>query len=225
MNKVSAMVLTRCVSEARHPGRRHIPPWYHEALPHAARVLFMVAIGVTSGACQKDRWEAFYPGSSTGPHPHSTTKTIVEQPPRKRWDYFERSKSWAITSRFRSTGHYHGAYEAEVRIPLRFAKAYSEVPYQKDLPDGLTAAMFHYAPGTAQLTGVLVLSLKHQRWSALILDASGYVLEPRETLCLRCHADAPADTLFGLPASKRGMWVSPPALAQKAAPAAEPTSP
>ena len=158
----------------------------------------MAACGAGGGS------DAAYPGASdaaAGQH----RATAAEQPPRettRRWAHFAELEAWPTVSEepFPSQGHADGHFTAELKVSPGQADAYRQLRPGSSLPRGTVVAMLHYRDGTP---GPIYAMKKTgaERWQFSVLDPDGAVAGSGSdlALCERCHAEAVADHLFGLP--------------------------
>jgi hypothetical protein len=87
-----------------------------------------------------------------------------------------------------------------VRVEPPALDAYRALAVEKPMPDGARVMAWHESP-QGQLLGGYLLEKRSGAWRASELDARGALVAGDGEACLRCHAMAPTDHLFGLPAS------------------------
>jgi len=71
------------------------------------------------------------------------------------------------------------------------------------LPEGAVVTAFHQHVDTGKPGPIYVMEKRPSAWFFQALDADGRPVEHTVELCQRCHAEAPADSLFGLPKERR----------------------
>ena len=130
----------------------------------------------------------------------SEAATTAAPAPRRIWPEFARVRSWSPLDAepFLSRGH-AGRYLARVRVNPEAERAYRNLVAGTAFPAGTVVAKFHeHRDGTP--ADVFVVERTNQRWRFLVLSAEGELTGSASvTLCARCHAEAPAAPLFGLP--------------------------
>lgn len=132
-------------------------------------------------------------GSSAPPHAR----------PTPHWAPFNKVREWPAVGDGPQAAKDHGGgrYVGVVRVSPKARKAYLDLTRGTDLPVGSVVAMFHetvekHAPGP-----VYVMEKQPGGWRYLVLSSDGRIRESGVLpLCERCHAEARADHLFGLPA-------------------------
>ena len=125
--------------------------------------------------------------------------------PHAVWPRFAEVQSWpSVGAPFANRGHAGMGPLAVVRVSPEARDAYTHLVQESVLPDGAVVALFHM--GTARgSSSTYVMQKSAGAWSFLTLDASGVEnATPVESgrageACRRCHADAVADSLFGVP--------------------------
>jgi hypothetical protein len=96
---------------------------------------------------------------------------------------------------FTSRGH-QPELRVDVHVNPESRSSYSALVADTVFPDGsVLVELSHVNPGRG-----LGMQKTHGIWSFLELDAKGGVVESGALpLCVGCHAEAPADSVFGLP--------------------------
>jgi hypothetical protein len=94
-----------------------------------------------------------------------------------------------------------------VRVEPSALAAYQALSAESPMPDGARVMAWHEAAAGGLLSGYL-LQKRAGVWSALEVDAHGYVVPGDRSPCVRCHDMAPSDHLFG----PRSAVPSPPVL-------------
>jgi hypothetical protein len=152
---------------------------------HAARAsIFVVAAG-----CAEQR----------PPAPPTPSRHAVES----RWERFAEARSWPLAAPPSvARGHAAGEYIASVRVPSAYRDAYRGLVAGERWPVGMSIAAFHERRADHEPGSIYAMTkLPAGDWEYVVAAPDG-VVESRGTidLCARCHADAPADSLFGVSA-------------------------
>jgi hypothetical protein len=135
-------------------------------------------------------------GVSSAGSESSTPK--VPAPPRPPWPDFAQAKTWPEAAPpWTALGHFRDGTRVRVRVLPEVLTAYWALAAESPLPPDARVAAFHESPA-GELLGAYVLEKRGGAWSALELDAQGGLVDGDPERCLRCHAQAPVDHLFGL---------------------------
>jgi hypothetical protein len=89
-----------------------------------------------------------------------------------------------------------------VRASAEGRDTYVALVQDSVLPEGSVIALFHESGDGATRGRVYVAQKAGGRWQYLLLDALGHPQAFNSDRCERCHADAAADHLFGLPRAR-----------------------
>ena len=91
---------------------------------------------------------------------------------------------------------------ADVRVSAAARDAYLRLTPGVRLPMGTVVAQFQYSQPNNNLVQVFAIQkLADARWQFSVVQPDGRLVEEGNLrLCLRCHAEAVSDHLFGLPA-------------------------
>ncbi len=119
-----------------------------------------------------------------------------------RWAPFRIVDNWPAAGKpFVSHGHAGGRFPAMVRVSPAARDAYEQLVRSTVLPVDTIVAEYLADPGSDRTRAVYVMQkTTAERWRFLVITPTGLVDERAPTaLCARCHAEAPADQLFGLP--------------------------
>jgi hypothetical protein len=112
------------------------------------------------------------------------------------WDGWAELSAWppVIAEPYVSRGHPPGDAPVTLRISPAARESYLSLHVGSELPTGAMVGQF-------QPDGVFVMrKLAPGRWEFVELSKDGHVRDAdRRPLCERCHAEAVADDLFGLP--------------------------
>ena len=120
-------------------------------------------------------------------------------PPPAVWEHYAEAQSWAVSNGapFTSRGH-QPEQQVDVRANDLARPGYAALVADTIFPDG---SILLQQPHIGASGGFGYAMLKQGgRWSFMQLDAQGGVLAAGALgLCAGCHAQAPADRVFGLP--------------------------
>ncbi len=129
------------------------------------------------------------------------------------WKLLEAAKQYAAVTRvpYRSHGHFEGRWTAEVLADPKAAERYTSLDEGTAFPEGsvLLQKLRESANGGP---GPWFAMQKQARgyypeggdWSYAVVDTRGNVeQEGRLVTCARCHAEAPVDWVYGLPAEAK----------------------
>ncbi len=98
-------------------------------------------------------------------------------------------------------GHFPGRYQAVVHVSQPARDAYLEPTPERALPEGSVVAQFLTERDTGSAGPVYVMRKDTENtWLFAVLAPDGTPLDVGTLpLCARCHREAPADFMFGLP--------------------------
>lgn len=133
-------------------------------------------------------------GGSEAPLP-----PVAPRPSPARWSRIAAASRWPEAApAFPSRGHGSGAFVASIRVEPASLEAYRELVSGAVFADGTAVAVFHRAPdGTPG--SVYAMEKAGGAWTFTASNADGMLLDGHVGLCARCHEEAPADHLFGVP--------------------------
>jgi hypothetical protein len=121
---------------------------------------------------------------------------------RPRWERLAEARSWPLaTPPFLASGHAGGEYTMEVRVSPSAVEDYRALTAGKQWVPGTSLVAFHLRRQDGAAASIYAMTkLPDGRWEYVVAAPDG-TLEARGALplCTRCHADAPADSLFGAP--------------------------
>jgi hypothetical protein len=119
-------------------------------------------------------------------------------PPRAPWVDFAAARSWpeAAPPR-RALSHRRDGTLIHVRVEPGALEAYRALASESPMPDGARVVAWHESGG-GELLGGYLLEKQGGAWRGSEIDARGALLGSDSDRCLRCHAMAPSDHLFGL---------------------------
>lgn len=206
---VTAVVTAIAATAAIEPAcatRNTILAWYHEVLPSAASPGFLVGASVAAAVAVAACGAAQEPGSLTGAS-DAPPRAPAASPSRSaahtpvRWEPFAQVEAWPPLGPFVSRGHAGGGLEATVRVSPAARPAYEQLVRSSVLPVDTVIAESLARPGGGDPVAIYTMhKTADGRWTFLVVTPTGFVDESVEIrLCERCHAEAPADQLFGLP--------------------------
>jgi len=121
-------------------------------------------------------------------------------PPRPRAELVREARSWprAFTP-FVSRGHGDGGYTIDIRVSPAALASLRDLVLGRSVPAGTSVVAFHSRSG-AQPGAVSTYAMRKSAdgtWDFLIADSDDRVVASGASpLCARCHAEAPADSLF-----------------------------
>jgi hypothetical protein len=177
--------------------------WYHVGVVPAARAplpaaiaLIWISVALVGFGCAR--------GAATSPVGVSTAEPDREpsarpEAPRVRWPDYAAAQTWpeagppSIALEHRRDGSL-----IQVRVEASALAAYRGLTVEAPMPEGARVMASLKSPRGAPL-GSYLLEKRGGSWSAIELDAEGGVIPGDRGDCLRCHALAPTDHLFGLP--------------------------
>jgi hypothetical protein len=123
-----------------------------------------------------------------------------------RWTRLDEVAAWPTVypHPFASLGHASVRYTIDVRVDSTARDRYAALLPGTVLPKGTLIAAFHHDPERGQRGPIYVMEKTGSGWEFSIVDADGRVRQRGALeLCARCHAEAVADQVFGLPAKDR----------------------
>jgi hypothetical protein len=134
--------------------------------------------------------------SPTGQHAHRTAPVP--------WEHLAEARTWPkIVEAFAARGHGTGEHLIDVRVSPAFLADYRGLTAGRSLPAGTIIVAFHRNRVTGDAGSVYAMSKQPGgAWEYLVAAPNG-AIEARGALplCGRCHAEAPADSVFGVRAS------------------------
>ncbi|HEX7453660.1 MAG TPA: hypothetical protein VF294_15315 [Polyangiaceae bacterium] len=119
-------------------------------------------------------------------------------PPRAAWDSYGEALHWPAANSAPFTSHGHQPeQEVDLRVNDVARTAYGALVTDTVFPDGSVLAELPHTSG-----GGMSYAMRKEsgQWSYFQLDSQGSVLASGAlSLCAGCHAQAPADRVFGPP--------------------------
>jgi hypothetical protein len=179
---------------------------YHGDLRRAARPLLCTI--VTAYACGPGGRPAAPIGSSRAAPAGGAGGRVSTEAEReaKSWDKLEEVRAWGPVNEksFVSLGHPPGTRLADVHVSPDAREAYLALGPGTELPVGSVVAEFQRDGQTGQPGLVYAMhKIAPSRWDYSLVEPDGRIREQGNLpLCARCHSEAVADQLFGLPASQ-----------------------
>ena len=128
----------------------------------------------------------------------------------RTWEHLDEARRWPLAGDAIASGHGIGDYLVSVRVSPPYRAAYLGLVAGQQWPTGLAVAAFHEHCATHEPASIYAMTkVDVGRWEYVVTRPDG-VIEARGSipLCIDCHAEARADSLFGL---------SPPATAAESA--------
>jgi hypothetical protein len=177
--------------------------WYHADLPRAACPL---TISLLLSACGPGKTPISVPGD-TPAVPDASSGPARSEPPKtaQLWTRLAEVRGWGPVNDkpFVSEGHPPGHYLANVHVSPEAREAYLGLMPGGELPVGTVLAELQHDPRRDQPGPIFaMLKMAPGRWEFLAAEPDGRIRERGQlALCVRCHAEAVADHLFGLPSA------------------------
>ena len=101
-----------------------------------------------------------------------------------------------------SRGHGAARWTIEVRVSPDSRSLYAELLPGTIFPEGTLIAAFHHDPARGRAGPIYVMEKARSGWQRSVVDPDGARRADAELhLCGRCHAEAVADQVFGLPST------------------------
>lgn len=138
---------------------------------------------------------------------------------RRRWPRADELDALTAVPGRGMSEHLGVRYERSVLIN-ETAESYRRLIPHQPLPVGTLVAQRHHPPGSDAVVSWYLMEKTPEGWRFLVLDPERRVAA-REDLepCLRCHAEAPHDHLFGPPPNTQRLEAGP---SQEGAPTHQP---
>lgn len=136
---------------------------------------------------------------------HGLAPPVTARPPSnaRSWERFEESRGWSLVASDVPSAHGADEFVVQIRVAPQYRSAYLGLVAGQRWPVGMAVAAFQERRGTHAAGSVYAMvKSAEDRWEYVVSRADG-VLEARGSipLCVRCHAEARADSLFGLSAT------------------------
>jgi hypothetical protein len=179
--------LHRKVSSSPRANKSH---WYHARVIRAASAV--LAASWLAVAC---------PACAPQPVERPRFATRAPQRPRPVWSRLAEVSGWPPlnTVPFPARGHDGSPRFAVVRVSPEARRTYLELVPDSTFPDGALIALFQQSPDGYEKGPTYVMEKRSGHWSFASYAANGERLPSSAETCAACHADAPADGVFGLP--------------------------
>lgn len=179
-----------------------MPAWYHAAFASAA-LAALAAIGTGSFACGGKPPPARPGVSASKQRPSSSAAPAAHQAAAPRWLSLASLAALPLAAPepYAVLGHDPGRYSAVIRVSEPARERYVTLTPGSTLPAGSVVAQFTTELESGRAGPRYVMRKDSENaWLFAVLDASGTLVEAGALpLCVRCHGEAPADSLFGLP--------------------------
>jgi len=178
--------------------------------PCRALAGWLMALGL-GPACGPREPPLASPGTSTA-NAAPFTPSAATRDAAVRWERFAELATYgAMSTPFISRGHFAGRWKAEVSANAAAALVYPTLSRSSRFPPGAVLAKKHREKDSGAPGPVFVMIkrepgffLQGGDWEYLVTDAEGWIEDQGPLLlCARCHAEANADWVFGLPAEAR----------------------
>ncbi|HHH30433.1 MAG TPA: hypothetical protein ENK57_19120 [Polyangiaceae bacterium] len=182
-------------------------------LPLASSASWLVWLALGLLACgearlRPDTSDGWGPtGNGLGAAPASTTTrrpvpraTAIPVAERETWPHAAVLEAMTPVDGRGPSEHLSGRYERRVRVNEE-ASRYRELVSHQRLPVGAIVAQSHHPSGSEAVVSWYVMEkIAEERWRFLVLDPERRIAAHEDLeLCVRCHAEAPHDHLFGPP--------------------------
>jgi hypothetical protein len=130
--------------------------------------------------------------------PERSPRAAPEAAPRAVWADFAAARAWPeaappVVARV----HRRDGSLVRVRVEPQGLAAYRDLASDSPMPSEARVIAWHET-SAGELLGGYLLEKRAGVWSALEIDAHGGLVRGDGAACLRCHAMAPTDHLFGL---------------------------
>ena len=104
-----------------------------------------------------------------------------------------------VVERASARGHATGEYLVDVRVAPAFCDEYRRLTAGQTLPVGTIIAAFHRRRVTGEAGSIYAMSKRDSgAWDYVVAEPDGAIIARGDLpLCARCHAEAPADSVFG----------------------------
>jgi hypothetical protein len=170
----------------------------------------MALIGLSAG-CGHREPALLNPGMSTA-KPPATNVASKERDASTRWEGMNDLESFRPKGQpFLSRGHFVGEWKAQVSTSSEAAPIYAGLVKASRFPVGSVLVIKHSRKDSGS-PGPIFVMVKRETgffqaggdWEYIVTDSDGWIEDRGPlTVCARCHAEAVADWVFGLPAEAR----------------------
>jgi hypothetical protein len=184
------------ITPPHSPRWNRTAPWYHARLLRAA---WPQSLALSSAVCLACAEAAHGPLAGASDIWTNSPEVALSpmRPVPTTWDAYSEALDWPLanTEPFTSAGHLP-EQRVDVRVNAAAAPSYRSLVTDTVFPEGAALAELpHGATGHG-----LAMRKISGKWSYFELDAQGRMLASGSlALCAACHAQAPADSVFGLP--------------------------
>jgi hypothetical protein len=123
-----------------------------------------------------------------------------QRPTPSTWEHFAEASTWPkVIERASARGHATGEYSVDVRVAPAFCDEYRRLTAGQTLPVGTIIAAFHRNRVTGDAASIYAMSKRGSgSWDYVVAEPNGAIVARGDLpLCARCHAEAPADSVFG----------------------------
>jgi hypothetical protein len=170
----------------------------------------MAVIGLAAG-CGHREPALSNPGMSTA-KPPATSVASKERDASTRWEGMSELASFRPTGQpFLSRGHFAGQWKAQVSTNAAAAAIYTGLVQASRFSVGSVLVTKHNKKDSGAAGPIFVMVKREPGffqaggdWEYIVTDSDGWIEDRGPlTLCARCHAEAVADWVFGLPLEAR----------------------
>jgi hypothetical protein len=143
---------------------------------------------------------------ATEPPAEQARVPLRPAPMKRRWARLEEVLGWpALNARaFTSRGHAGARYVVDIHVDPANRADYLALLPNAALRSGTLIAAVHHDPVRGRSGPIYVMEKVGADWTFSVVSPGGTTERRGEIeLCRRCHAEAPQDFVFGLPASAR----------------------
>lgn len=169
-------------------------PWYHGCLTSRTNLLLVLGICACSPK-NLNNW----PGRSNAPPPEVEYAAVAEPKP-PAWSEFTKLDQLALVSREPVPANNHDPFRWNLRVRITPAALPSYLSWHVEavMPEDTWIVAEHRArQGNAP--GPYYFAHKTSTgWEFGVATPEGYLVAPPHAACARCHAEAPADSVFGI---------------------------
>jgi hypothetical protein len=146
---------------------------------------------------------ALFLAACTSPQARPSARVAVVAP--QRWEHFDDARSWPLAAEpFATSAHGATPYVVSVRVAPAFVVAYRELVAGEVWVPGASVAAFHATRSGEPASLYAMTKQSDGSWEYVVAAADGTeTARGPLPLCIRCHTEAPADSLFGVPRAAR----------------------
>ena len=168
--------------------------WYHGCL--SSRTNLLLALGFCACSPKNlDNW----PGRSNAP-PRETERPSVAAAKGQVWSEFARLDQLELVGREPVPANNHEPFQWNMRVRITSAALPSYLNWyvQAVMPENTWIVAEHQARQDNTPGPYYFAHKTRTGWEFGSATPEGYLVVPPNAACARCHAEAPADSVFGL---------------------------